>query len=347
MARPGWRSRTSSSALAGFTAIGTQLGAVYELRYRLEAEPACDRSWWGGGSLELDLGDADFFDLGWSPLFNSLPVIRDELLRIGPPREYLMRWIDVPSLEVRRSEQRYEPLGDGRVRFTAGEFAFRHPVRRERVRGRLSGHRYAGVRPSRKRRPVSSRCRGTEPGKQIAPKDATSPVEWSALVLRAVGRLRLASLRGGSGWAYVCGPGSGVWLSPALSVAPVGAWGRDGALRGVVDLRGLGLAVVARLVPAAEDLVPAGVGLRARAAGVRLAALASEGGAGVGSRCSISSASARSSFAADFGKPLGFVPRALAHFAKRLRGLLAQADLPQAVRSGSVFFLAMVLLVGG
>jgi hypothetical protein len=63
-----------------FTAVGTQLGAVYELRYRLAPRRlAIDLV--GGRSLELDLGDADFFDLGWSPLFNSLPVIRDELLR--------------------------------------------------------------------------------------------------------------------------------------------------------------------------------------------------------------------------------------------------------------------------
>ena len=33
-----------------------------------------------------------------------------------------MSWVDVPSLEVSRSEQRYEPLGDGLVRFTAGDF---------------------------------------------------------------------------------------------------------------------------------------------------------------------------------------------------------------------------------
>jgi len=102
-------------------AIGTQLGAVYELRYRLERKSlAIDLV--GGRSLELNLGDADFFDLGWSPLFNSLPVIRDGLLQLGPPRNYVMRWVDVPSLEVTESEQRYEPLGNGRVRFTAGEF---------------------------------------------------------------------------------------------------------------------------------------------------------------------------------------------------------------------------------
>jgi uncharacterized protein len=62
------------------------------------------------------------FDLGFSPLFNSLPVIRDRLLDAGGPRDYLMRWVDVPSLEVRASEQRYEPLGNGVVRFRAGDF---------------------------------------------------------------------------------------------------------------------------------------------------------------------------------------------------------------------------------
>jgi len=34
----------------------------------------------------------------------------------------VMRWIDVPSLEVSLSEQRYEPLGNRRVRFRAGWF---------------------------------------------------------------------------------------------------------------------------------------------------------------------------------------------------------------------------------
>ena len=49
-------------------------------------------------------------------------MIRDRLLEPGPPRDYLMRWVDVPSLEVSLSEQRYEPLGNGVVRFRAGDF---------------------------------------------------------------------------------------------------------------------------------------------------------------------------------------------------------------------------------
>jgi uncharacterized protein len=105
----------------GLTAVGTQLGPVYELRYRLEPTRLYLEVV-GQRSLEVELADADFFDLGWSPLFNSLPAIRDKLLEAGPARLYEMRWIDVPSLEVSMSEQRYEPLGDGQVRFSSADF---------------------------------------------------------------------------------------------------------------------------------------------------------------------------------------------------------------------------------
>jgi hypothetical protein len=105
----------------GITAVGTQLGAVYELRYRLGAT-TLSLEVVGGRSLEVELGRADFFDLGWSPLFNSLPVLRDGLLEPGPPRNYVMRWVDVPSLDVSLSEQQYEPLANGVVRFSSGTF---------------------------------------------------------------------------------------------------------------------------------------------------------------------------------------------------------------------------------
>jgi len=104
-----------------FVAFGTQLGATYELRYLLEPE-TLHLELVGERTLELGLDGADFFDLGWSPLFNSVPVVRDRLLEPGPAREYRMRWVEVPSLQVTISEQRYTPLGDGVVRFQAGEF---------------------------------------------------------------------------------------------------------------------------------------------------------------------------------------------------------------------------------
>ena len=103
-------------------AEGTQLGATYELRYRLRPS-MLTVDLVGERSLEVDLAGADFFDLGWSPLFNSLPVLRDDLLTGGPARAYEMRWVDVPSLQVERSQQRYEPLGGNVVRFSAGTFS--------------------------------------------------------------------------------------------------------------------------------------------------------------------------------------------------------------------------------
>ena len=103
------------------TAHGTIVGVTYELRYELE--PGLVRvGIVGGQRVVLELGDADFFDVAFSPLFNSLPVRRDELLHGGEPRDYVMRFVDVPSLETRRSEQRYEPLGEGVVRFRSGSF---------------------------------------------------------------------------------------------------------------------------------------------------------------------------------------------------------------------------------
>ena len=103
------------------TAVGTQLGVAYELRYRLEPEKL-HLELVGHRSLEVLLERADFFDLGWSPLFNSLPVLRDGLLKSGPERDYVMRWVDVPSLGITTSEQHYRPLGERLVRFRSGNF---------------------------------------------------------------------------------------------------------------------------------------------------------------------------------------------------------------------------------
>ena len=102
-------------------AVGTQLGATYELRYWLEPD-LLHLELVGDRSIEVALDGADFFDLGWSPVFNSLPVIRDGLLGSGLGREYVMQWVDVPSLEVTKSEQRYEPLGGRVIRFRSGSF---------------------------------------------------------------------------------------------------------------------------------------------------------------------------------------------------------------------------------
>jgi hypothetical protein len=101
---------------------GTQLGVSYELRYTIEPG-LLTLELVGSRMLEVPLDGLDFFDLGLSPLFNSLPVWRDGLLDEGAAREYAMRFVSVPDLTVAKSEQRYDPLGAGRVRFSSGGFS--------------------------------------------------------------------------------------------------------------------------------------------------------------------------------------------------------------------------------
>jgi hypothetical protein len=109
-----WRDR-------GLRASGTQLGVTYELRYELDGE-RLELDVVGERAAEVALDGCDFFDLGNSPLFNSLPVVRDGLLDEGAARDYVMRWVSVPELEVTEQPQRYEPLGGGLVRFSTGSF---------------------------------------------------------------------------------------------------------------------------------------------------------------------------------------------------------------------------------
>ena len=102
---------------AELSARGTQIGIAYELRYELEpgrlrAEVV------DGPSLDIGLGGSDFFDLGFSPLFNSLPV----LAGLEETTDFVMTFVQVPSLEVLRSEQRYEPVGDRVVRYRSDSF---------------------------------------------------------------------------------------------------------------------------------------------------------------------------------------------------------------------------------
>jgi uncharacterized protein len=103
-------------------AEGTQIGRAYELRWRLDGE-RLDLEVVGGARRVVELADADFFDVFASPFFNSLPVTRDGLLEAGDARDYVMRFVQVPELEVVRSEQRYQPRGGRVVRYSSGSFA--------------------------------------------------------------------------------------------------------------------------------------------------------------------------------------------------------------------------------
>jgi len=103
-------------------AEGTQIGAAYEARWRLDGD-RLDVQVAGADRRTVELGDDDFFDVFASPFFNSLPVMRDALLDHGPARDYVMRFVTLPELDVVRSQQRYEPRGGRVVRYSSGSFA--------------------------------------------------------------------------------------------------------------------------------------------------------------------------------------------------------------------------------
>jgi hypothetical protein len=102
----------------GLSAAGTMIGVAYELRYKLE--PGRLRAQIvDGPEVDVGLQGTDYFDLNFSPLFNTLPMLDG----LEEASDFVMTFVRVPSLEVVRSEQRYEPLGDRLVRYSSGDFA--------------------------------------------------------------------------------------------------------------------------------------------------------------------------------------------------------------------------------
>jgi hypothetical protein len=75
-----------------------------------------------GRSPELD-GVLDC-DLGFSPLTNAMPVLRDRLHEGGEARAIDVAWVSVPDLSVHRDHQIYEPLAAGRLRFSSPDAGF-------------------------------------------------------------------------------------------------------------------------------------------------------------------------------------------------------------------------------
>lgn len=104
------------------SADGTQIGVAYELRWELRGD-LLRLQLVGGRRTDVDLGDADFFDVQHSAFFNSLPVVRDHLLDGGDPRDYTMRFVRVPDLTPEPLRQRYEPRGEHVVRYSSPGFA--------------------------------------------------------------------------------------------------------------------------------------------------------------------------------------------------------------------------------
>jgi hypothetical protein len=52
------------------------------------------------------IDDALDVDLGLSPLFNTMPLLRHSLDQ-GGTHDFVMAWVSVPDLSVHRSPQRY------------------------------------------------------------------------------------------------------------------------------------------------------------------------------------------------------------------------------------------------
>jgi hypothetical protein len=129
----------------GLRAVGVQLGSSYQLDYGLETGAALftrrlvvnvkdaagvrgvllersdeDGDWTANGEPLPHVEGALDVDLALSPLTNYMPVARlgDE------PRDHVMAWVDVPSLAVTRSPQRYEPIDVRRVRFVGLDDGF-------------------------------------------------------------------------------------------------------------------------------------------------------------------------------------------------------------------------------
>ncbi len=129
----------------GLRAVGVQLGTSYQLDYGLETGPELftrrfvvtvkdvdgergillerseeDNTWTVNGEPLPHVEGALDVDLALSPLTNYMPASR-----LGnEPSEHLMAWVDVPSLEVISSRQRYEPIGPRQVRFVGLDDGF-------------------------------------------------------------------------------------------------------------------------------------------------------------------------------------------------------------------------------
>jgi hypothetical protein len=77
----------------------------------------------GAGELPEPGGDPAEFaeardcDLGFCPLTNTMPILREGIRDGRGPVDLIMAWVSVPDLRVIRSEQRYEPIDDRRVRY--------------------------------------------------------------------------------------------------------------------------------------------------------------------------------------------------------------------------------------
>jgi uncharacterized protein len=146
-----WRAETSHVRIDGdrLSATGTQFGTTpepYRVDYSLTTGPKFvtrtlelsalrgsamrrlrlvrdpDGSWTADDRPMPELDGALDTDVLNSALFNSMPVLRHDMAGGGEARDFVMAFVTVPDLTVKRSEQRYTPLGDGAVNYLSGDF---------------------------------------------------------------------------------------------------------------------------------------------------------------------------------------------------------------------------------
>jgi hypothetical protein len=141
-----WLAEVATVELApdGMRAAGTQLGAVYRAHYELETrgdwttrrlrvevpghasldlEHDGAGAWTVDGAARPELDGALDADLAFSPLTNLMPIRRHALHERPGAADLSAAWVSLPDLTVTRSEQRYEHVRRGVVRFAdAGGF---------------------------------------------------------------------------------------------------------------------------------------------------------------------------------------------------------------------------------
>ena len=109
---------------AGFVAERLELSLLHEDRLRrLSIVRDPDGSWTADDRPLPDLDGALDVDVLASPVFNSTPFLRHAMGAGGEARDLVMAFVTVPELSVKRSEQRYTPLGGGRVNYASGDFS--------------------------------------------------------------------------------------------------------------------------------------------------------------------------------------------------------------------------------
>jgi hypothetical protein len=96
--------------------IETQ-GAGWTRHLEIQRSPAgvWSASGQSAGKLEMpepggdpaEMGNALDLDLGLSPVFNTMPVLRHNLHNGGSAEDFLMIWVSVPDLSIHASPQRY------------------------------------------------------------------------------------------------------------------------------------------------------------------------------------------------------------------------------------------------